>query len=409
MKGETGVKFTFKTYDDFLEEYQTYHMHSCPKCGMSMELTLTPVLAEICDVKLDFEEIHVLKCTECHFCCLPEYTKEIIGGSYQTAVEREEKMGTFSIKGYRKKFDYCVEQDFLYDHNDFYNIPGLCYDEEHSVEGFLTPVYFTKKVLLYFMQDPDYKVNLGAETYGEFRLKDEWSIPFGINRNGKVVFWLGDLSYLDNMTLSIMKPHNVESDHQLVSSEFYAGQMCCIWSQPNKEIHICEQKNKLFKALNKTYGISLFHLNEEIAKQREQYVKPVIITERTIEPTINMLHKVLIEGINMPVLRELYLKIVDTPDKKYKDWGSIKFYEVLLKNIISSIDDVRNIIAPLYLLNDFRQYYDHLLSEESKESKRQNIIQSLGVKSFNNMQDIYNELLRRFAALFEYLILGYTA
>ena len=88
MKGETGVKFTFKTYDDFLEEYQTYHMHSCPKCGMSMELTLTPVLAEICDVKLDFEEIHVLKCTECHFCCLPEYTKEIIGGSYQTAVER---------------------------------------------------------------------------------------------------------------------------------------------------------------------------------------------------------------------------------------------------------------------------------------------------------------------------------
>jgi len=61
------------------------------------------------------------------------------------------------------------------------------------------------------------------------------------------------------------------------------------------------------------------------------------------------------------------------------------------------------------LLNDFRQYYDHLLSEESKESKRQNIIQSLGVKSFNNMQDIYNELLRRFAALFEYLILGYTA
>lgn len=384
-------------------------MHTCHKCGMPMELTLTPVLVKISEIKLDFQDIHILKCIECHFCCLPEYTKEIIGGSYQATVERGEKMGIFLRKGYRKKFDYCVEQDFLYDHNDYYNIPGLCYDEEHSVEGFLTPVYFNKKVLLYFMQDPDYKVNLRAETYGEFRLKNEWSIPFGINRNGKVVFWLGDLNYLDNMTLSIMKPHNVESDHQLISSEFYTGQMCCIWSQPNREVQICDQKNELFDALNQMYGISLFHLEKEIKQQREQYVKPVIITEKTIDPTINMLHKVLIEGVNMPAFRELYLKIEDTPDKKYKDWGSIKFYEALLKNIIISDEDIRDIIAPLYLLNDFRQYYNHLLSERAKEGNRQNIIQSLGIMSFDNMQDIYNELLKRLGILFEYLILGYTA
>jgi len=315
----------------------------------------------------------------------------------------------FSRKGYHKRFDYCKEQDFLYDHNDYYNIPGLCHDDEHSVEGFLTPIYFTKKVLLYFMQDPDYKVNLGAETYGQFSLKNEWSIPFGMNRNEKVVFWLGDLSYLDNMTLSIMKPHNLESDHQLVASEFYAGQMCCIWSHPNREIRICDQKNKLFDALEKTFEVSLFHLNDEIRQQKEQYVKPVIITERTIEPTINMLHKVLIEGVNMPELKKLYLKIEKTPDKDYDRWGSIKFYEVLLNNIISGNDDVRRIIAPLYLLNDFRQYYDHLLSDEVKDSKRNNIIKSLGITSFDHMERIYDELLSRLAALFEYMILGYTS
>ncbi len=212
-----------------------------------------------------------------------------------------------------------------------------------------------------------------------------------------MVFWLGDLSYLDNMTLSIMKPHNVESDHQLVTSEFYVGQMCCIWSHPNREIRICDQKNKLFAALKKTYDISLFHLNDEIRQQRKQYMKPVIITERTIEPTINMLHKVLIEGVNMPELKKLYLKIVKTPDKEYEKWGSIKFYEILLKNINSGYDDVRRIIAPLYLLNDFRQYYDHLLSEEAKESKRKNIIQSLGITSFDNIGRIYDELLNRLA------------
>ena len=165
----------------------------------------------------------------------------------------------------------------------------------------------------------------------------------------------------------------------------------------------------MFDALGKTFGVSLFHLNDEIRQQKEQYVKPVIITEKTIEPTINVLHKVLIEGVNMPELKKLYLKIVKNPDEEYKRWGSIKFYEVLLKNIISGNDDVRRIISPLYLLNDFRQYYDHLLSEKAKESKRKNIIQSLGITSFDNMERIYDELLNRLAALFEYMILGYTS
>ena len=317
--------------------------------------------------------------------------------------------GIQSFKGYRKKFDYCTFQDFLYDHRDYYSIPGLCYDEEHSVEGFLTPVYFTKRVLLYFMQDPEYKVKLGAETYGYFRFKDEWEIPFGINRNGKVVFWLGDLNDLDSMTLSIMKPHNIDSDHQLIVSEFYAAQMCCIWSEPNRELKICSQKNELFKAISSIYNISLFHLENEIKQQKENYVKPVLITERSIEPTINMLHKVLIEGVNIQEFRKLHLQLGRPQDDKYKEWKSIKFYETLLERIIVNGEDVREIIAPLYLLNDFRQYYDHLLSADKKNSVRENILYSLDVESFDHMEEIYDKLLRRLLLLFEYLILGYAS
>ena len=47
---------------------------------------------------------------------------------------------------------------------------------------------------------------LNSETYGYFELKGKWGIPFGINTEmGKSYFWLGDLSYLDNKTLDIMK------------------------------------------------------------------------------------------------------------------------------------------------------------------------------------------------------------
>ncbi len=401
------MQFTFKTYKDFLKEYEKYYTHQCAKCGSLRELSNEHVDVVIDDRKMHFKDLLVLTCTTCGIGCLPLHTKQMIDGCYKLMVDEGHYEGEQFYRSFRKKFQYCKDQDFIYDHRDYYNIPGLCFDEEHSVEGFLTPVYFTKKVLLYFLQDPEYTVKLGAETYGYFSFKNEWRIPFGINRNGKVVFWLGDLDYLDDQTLNIMKPHNIDSDHQLIVSEFYAGQMCCIWSEPNKEIKICEQKNTIFSALLSQYNISLFHLEDEIEQQKDAYVKPVVFTEKTIEPTINMLHKVLIEGVSITEFRKLYLKIVAHPNEKYLEWKSIKFYEALLGQIITKDDDVREIIAPLYLLNDFRQYYDHLLPIAKKNEIRENIRKFLNVLSFNDIEDLYVTLLNRLGRLFEYLILGY--
>jgi len=92
------MKFVFKTYEEFLREYHTYRIHACSNCRMPMELTLIPVLIEIDNIKLSYEELHVLECIDCHSVCLPEYSKEIIDGCYQTAIERGEKMGTFFFK-----------------------------------------------------------------------------------------------------------------------------------------------------------------------------------------------------------------------------------------------------------------------------------------------------------------------
>ncbi|MBE6043675.1 MAG: hypothetical protein E7216_05505 [Clostridium thermopalmarium] len=401
------MEYKFESYDSFLNEYKKYHFHSCDKCGALRELSEESVDIIIEDRIMHFKELLVLKCTKCSSICLPMHSKQMINGCYKIMLEEGHYEGIHKYRGYKKKFEYCKDKDFIYDHRDYYNIPGLCYDEEHSIEGFLTPVYFSNKVLLYFLNDPDYHVKLNSETYGYFELKGKWGIPFGINRNGKVVFWLGDLSYLDNKTLDIMKPHNIESDHKLIDSEFYMAQMCCIWSEPNKEIRICLQKEQLFKCIESNYGISLFHLDDEIRHQIETYQKPIVFTEKTIEPTINMLHKVLIEGVNIAGFRALYRKLYSEPCDKYKDWKSIKFYEALLQKVLKPTDDIKNIIAPLYLLNDFRQYYDHLLSYEKKEEIKRNILVSLDVKSFDNIEEIYLKLLNKLSILFEYLIIGY--
>lgn len=78
---------------------------------------------------------------------MPEYSKQMIDGAYKSMVEQEQFVGEFVSKKYRKKFEYCQEADYKYDHKDYYNIPGLRFDDEHSKEGFLTPVFSIEKPL----------------------------------------------------------------------------------------------------------------------------------------------------------------------------------------------------------------------------------------------------------------------
>lgn len=397
---------SFETYEKFIEEYKHYHMHSCSTCESLREQAVGHIDVFIEEKHLEFQELLILQCLSCGEWVLPMHSKEMIDGAYKISLKKEENHGLFYPRGYKKQFEYCVDEEFNYDHRDYYNIPGLSYDDEHPIEGFLTPVYFVKNGLYYFLYDPEYKLHLFSETFGRLRYKDDWDVPFGINRKGNVVFWLGDLSYMDKKSLQILKPHNIDSDHQLIASEFYAGEMCCIFSEPNKEMRICFQKDTLFKSIEKKYGLNLTHLENEIAHQLKSYQKPLNITEHTIEPTVNMLHKVLIEGVNISELRKLYELFNSKKEKGYKDWKSNKLIQGILDKSISDEDELRDIISPLYLLNDLRQYYDHLLPDYKKEDIRSNIVKTLKVDSFDNIEDIYRIMLDKLGVLYEYLIIA---
>lgn len=393
---------SFSTYEDFVDEYRKYHMHDCSICNSLREQATVHLDVYMEDKHLEIEEILILQCVNCGEWVLPMHSKQMIDGCYKNTVEHSQRYGLFSPRGYKKQFEYCVEEAFDYDHRDYYNIPGLSYDEEHPVEGFLTPVYFSKNGLYYFLYDSDYKLHLFSETFGRLRYKDDWDVPFGINRKGNVVFWLGDLNYMDKKSLQILKPHNIESDHQLIASEFYAGEMCCTFSEPNKEMRICSQKFKLFKQIKDKYNLELHHLEDEINHQLKVFQKPLKIEESTFEPTVNLLHKVLIEGVNIPELRKLYELFNSDRAKGYKDWRSIKLFQGILKGSLTD-DELRDVISPLYLLNDLRQYYDHLLPNHKKNDIKANVVRTLQVESFDCIEDIYNIMLKKLGILFEYL------
>ena len=417
MKVGKNMDIKFNTYDDFMKEYEIYQLDKCSKCNSVRELMQDDVMVRIENRTLHFPGLFVLCCTKCGDKSLPEYSKEMIDGGYRTMVKQNQFVGEFVSKNYRKKFEYCQEIDYQYDHNDYYNIPGLCYEEEHSVEGFLTPVFFDRKALIYFISVPDFEVDIFSETYGYIGKKDlegiyqyDWSVPFGFNSNGKLVFWLGDLNYMDAQSQAILKGFNVDSDHLIIDSEFFQAQMNCMFSSLIKEKQILMNKDNFILNVKKKYNIDLTHLEKECSSQTENIGRPLVFTEQSISGVINAFDKVLVEGFDVGQLRELYktLYTESERDAQYEEWQSIRLIkEILLKwcEKLEDTIDVETLVSPLYILHDYRIYLDYLLSEEKQENTKMHIVETLGVQNFEEQEAIYFEEIERLDKLFQYLVL----
>ena len=413
-EGVVVVECCFASYDEFLTEYQTYRFDECSNCNGCCELVETDLTCTIEGRILHFSPILVLRCKRCGNEFLPKHTKQMIDGTYRTAVKENQTIGEFYPTGYKKKFEYCTEQNYEYDHRDYYNIPGLCYDEEHSVEGFLTPVYFEKEALVFFLAMPEYEVEIFSESYGYIAKKDssglyqyDWNIPFGFNTNGKLIMWLGDIDGMDDKTKGILKPFNILSDHLLIDSEFYQAQMKCVFSEPIIEKRILINKEAFISNIRKKYSVDLSHLTDECQEHEKKVKRPVVFTETAVAEVINAYDKILIEGFNVSEMRKLYEVLYDSSERnaKYTSWQSIKLIEAILAKLSLSVNnlDITSVMSPLYILHDYRILLDHLLSADKISDTKQHIVATLGVQSFNDQESIYNEEIKRLNTLFNYL------
>ncbi len=96
-------------------------------------------------------------------------------------------------------------------------------------------VFFKREVLLKYDSSPTYRLSFASTTYGEIRRGDDFSMPFGINKNGKVIMWLGDIARLPDAEQYYLRSENIESDHS-IGSEFYDGQIECIFTDLFKKM-----------------------------------------------------------------------------------------------------------------------------------------------------------------------------
>jgi len=202
----------------------------CEACHKHLDLTFVNFREDVSGIDVSIAGFPILRCDACKQDYLPDRSRFSITECHRRASER----GVTSVKVIRRKLDEnfgFTKIPFLYDSDDYRYIPGL---ERPLDVGFLTPVFFNRQVLLKYDASPSYRVKFVSPTYGDI-MTEMFAIPFGINKNGKLVMWLGDIAKLPEEEQYYLRSENVASDHA-IGSDFYDGQIECVFTEPSRDL-----------------------------------------------------------------------------------------------------------------------------------------------------------------------------
>ena len=260
---------------------------------------------------------------------------------------------------------------FIYDSDDYKYIPGL---KRPFNEGFLTPVFFNKDVLLKYDSSPKYRLSFASTTYGEIRQGDEFSMPFGLNRNGKVIMWLGDVARLPENEQHYLRSENIESDHS-IGSEFYDGQIECKFTDLSKEDTLFHCRSKFLESSFKRFGVKLAHLDNEVFEMAIGFNGPIVDTEKERRHIADTLNKIYIESFDNNALGV----VLSSLGEEQKPPGSIKRLQKIME-YISPEEDISCIMCPFYVLYDLRVAYSHLGSKEGSDERLESVKERLGIR-----------------------------
>ncbi|MCB5442411.1 hypothetical protein [[Ruminococcus] lactaris] len=397
----------FQDIKEFENIYGNYYPSDICNCGGCREMELCTVTFIIGDKKIVVKECPVLVCKECENTVIGH---RAIRAVYQTFFEFEKHPGE-NLCQVTSKGDFCFEYakkaGFIYDSRDL-NIPACDIDlDPGHTEGFSLPVYFDRKVLNNFYADDDYELDFFSESYGDIAKKGsngwlyEWKIPFGINENDRVVLFLGDLDQIDDeRSIFFLKSYNIPSDHKLVSTELYQAQMKCTFSEPVIEQRIIHLRQGFYNRVLRQYNIDLRHLEEEVVEKIKLVKKPVVYSEREVSGNIIALDGILNEGIDQDELRNLCPAVGVTDNVK-----QLKTRKLLQKIIAhkEGEDKAKDIIGPLFRLNDLRVIFAHLLPNEDIQECKDRIIEAYGLTDFSDLRKIYDTLLDELYGLYRFL------
>lgn len=259
------------------------------------------------------------------------------------------------------------------------------YDRKEGLSQFLRPVYFNNRVLVKYLYDDRVSVEFASETYGTLYLAED-HLAFGINSQGAVIAWLGDLLDLPSGEQFHWQSENITSQHD-VKSEFFDAQINVVLTDPPVGLQAINAVDTWNAGFANKHGVRLYkptsfeHRLEEVRR----YKTIIIQREDDFVRYVSELNEIVNENVDTAALRA-FLTAKSIPfDKGIK--GN-KLLEVVYRDVLG---DTTNLIAPFFWLYDLRLWADHGMGDD----KLKDVAANLGVANEKDYEAILTELMKR--------------
>jgi hypothetical protein len=361
----------------------------CDRCEHHLDLSFDDFERDVSGVRIELKGLPVLLCPECGTKHYPDRSRLSLIELHRRAFSSGQSLARVTRNKITDSFGF-TKVPFLFDADDYHYIPGLARQFDR---GFLTPVFFNREALIKYDVHPSYRVRFASRTYGEI-WQDNFSISFGINRNGKLLMWLGDIARLPENEQYYLRSENVPSDHS-IGSEFYDGQIECKFTDPAPEDELFASRSDFIEAFHSRFGARPSHLDREVLGLAIALRRPVVDIPAECRNVADQLNKVYLESIDNGALGAL----VSSKGLKPKGTGNLKRLQALLEDANPKAD-IHNAMSPLYVLYDLRIAYSHLASDSSQEKQLAAIRQRLGLDSDAGLFAIYDAILPALARSF---------
>lgn len=378
--------------DFFPEQGHIQRLH-CDACKGHLDLVFSDFHELVTGVDIEIKGLPMLYCGSCEKSLFPDDSKFAVINLHEQAFKKSSNKVTVTRNKTNQDFGFGVVP-FIYDSDDYKYIPGL---KRPWDEGFLTPVFFNREVLLKYDSSPTYRLSFASTTYGKIRRGDDFSMPFGINKNGKVVMWLGDIARLPDAEQYYLRSENIASDHS-IGSEFYDGQIECIFTDLSKEDALFKSRSTFLEACFNKFGIKIAHLDSEVFDLSVSFNTPVVDTEKERRHVADTLNKIYLESFDKEALGDVISQLGGDPKKL----GSIKLLQKTIE-LSCSGEDIPTLMSPFYILYDLRVVYSHIGSKQSEQEKLDFLISRLGLGANSGLMEIYPSLVEKMRESYERL------
>lgn len=377
---------------------------NCPVCNKKLNFSKKTIKNE----NFYLENAPILECS-----CSKVFSSPIFKEHYDLIIEIVSENQPLSSRfmlpfekcfsTFKKKYQVTNPLKFKFDEYDYYFIPGLY--RTHN-RGFLTPLYFNKEVLLKYLHHPLYKFSFNSGSYFSIELPDD-IISIGVNPNGKVIMWLGDVLKLPKNEQFYLLSENIDSDHDIYS-EFYDAQILCEWASESIEANCINNFFNISNLFTKKYNSDFSQHKNEVFKLASTLNKPLLNREKEFYDTILILNQLFIESININSIKNFLNQFLSDKDKKeLNKLKSAKTLEIFLqKKLNVSEEEAKSITCPLFVLNDLRQISGHLLPQKREDELFISSLNRLNISSNKSFDfiSIYETLIISINSSFEKII-----